>query len=49
MRNNSLRKVLLTSSHLNGSFTSNGKREFVPRDQVSLLLVFYCSLFQPIN
>ena len=26
-------------------FTSNGKREFVPRDQVSPLLVVYCSLF----
>ena len=26
-------------------FTSNGKREFVSRDQVSSLLVIYCSLF----
>ena len=26
------------------TFTSNGKREFVPRDQVSPLLVVYCSL-----
>ena len=26
-------------------FTSNGKREFVPRDQLSSLLVVYCSLF----
>ena len=30
-------------------FTSNGNREFVPRDQVSPLLVVYCSLFQHIN
>ena len=27
------------------TFTSNGKREFVPRDQVYPLLVAYCSLF----
>ena len=26
-----------------------GKREFVPRDQVSSLLVLYCSLFLHIN
>ena len=25
-------------------FTSNGKREFVPRDQLSPLLAVYCSL-----
>ena len=31
------------------TFTSNGKREFVPRDQVSPLLVLYCSLFLHIN
>ena len=30
---------------LSFTFTSNGKREFVPRDQVSPLLVAYCSLF----
>ena len=30
-------------------FTSNGKREFVPRDQVSRLLVVYCQLFLQIN
>ena len=29
--------------------TSNGKREFVPRDQVSSLLVAYCSLFLHLN
>ena len=29
------------------TFRSDGKREFVPRDQVSPLLVVYCSLFQP--
>ena len=28
-------------------FTSNGKHEFVPRDQVSPLLVVYSSLLQP--
>ena len=28
-------------------FTSNGKHEFVPRDQVSTLLVVYSSLLQP--
>ena len=27
------------------TFTSNSKREFVPCDQVSPLLVVYCSLF----
>ena len=27
------------------TFTSSGKREFVPRDQVSPLLVAYCSFF----
>ena len=27
---------------LNITFTSNGKREFVPRDKVSPLLVVYC-------
>ena len=32
------------------TFTSNGKREFVPRDQVSpWLVVYYCSLFLHIN
>ena len=31
------------------TFTSNGKREFVPRDQVSSLLVDYCSLFPHLN
>ena len=30
-------------------FTSNGRREFVPRDQVSSLLVAYCSLFLHLN
>ena len=30
-------------------FTSNGIREFVPRDQVSSLLVAYCSLFLHLN
>ena len=31
------------------TFTSNSKREFVPRDQVSPLLVVYCSLVLLIN
>ena len=31
------------------TFTSNGKRECVPRDQVSSLLVVYCSLFLHLN
>ena len=31
---------------LNIKFTSNSKRKFVPRDQVSPLLDDYCSLFQ---
>ena len=31
------------------TFTSNGKREFVPRDQVSPLLVVHCSLFLDMN
>ena len=30
---------------LNITFTSNGRREFVPRDQVSPLLVVYCLLY----
>ena len=33
----------------NFRFTSNGRREFVPRDQVSHLLVIYCSLFLHIS
>ena len=31
------------------TFTSNVKREFVPRDQLSSLLVIYCSLFLHLN
>ena len=31
----------------NITLTSNGKRDFVPRDQVSSLLVVYCLLFLP--
>ena len=35
---------------LSFTFTSNGKREFVPRDQVSpLILVLFCSLLPRIN
>ena len=37
------------SSRLSFTFTSNGKREFVPRDNGSPLLVVYCSLFLHIN
>jgi len=38
-----------TLERLSLTFTSNGKREVVPRDQVSNLLVVYCSLFLQIN
>ena len=31
------------------TFTSKSKREFVPHDRVSFLLVVYCSLFLHIN
>ena len=41
-QNESLEKLSIT-------FTSNGKRECVPRDQVSSLLVVYCSLFLHLN
>ena len=39
----------LSLERLSITFTSNGKREFVPRDQVSSLLVVYCSLFLHLN
>ena len=39
------RKRMLWLKRLITTFTSNGKREFVPRDQVSSLLAVYCSLF----
>ena len=38
-----------TLERLSIKFTSNSKREFVPRDQLSPLLVVYCSLFLLIN
>ena len=41
----SLGKVRSPLDRLSITFTSNGKREFVPRDQVSSSLVVYCSLF----
>ena len=41
--------LIRLSERLSITFTSNGKREFVPRDQVSPLLVVYCFLFQQIN
>ena len=34
---------LFTLERLSIVFTADGKREFVPRDQVSSLLVVYCS------
>ena len=37
--------AVLGFSKLNVTLTSYGKREFVPRDQVSSLLVVYSSLF----
>ena len=37
--------AVLGFSKLNITLTSYGKREFVPRDQVSSLLVVYSSLF----
>ena len=39
----------LLIERLSITFTSYNKREFVPRDQVSLLLVAYCSLFLHTN
>ena len=41
-QNQSLEKLSIT-------FTSNGKRDCVPREQVSSLLVVYCSLFLHLN
>ena len=38
-----------TTERLSITFTLNGKREFVPRDQVSSSLVVYCSLFLHLN
>ena len=38
-----------STERLSITFTLNGKREFVPRDQVSSLLVVYCSLFPHLN
>ena len=37
--------ILERIKKLSNTFTLNGKREFVPREQVSPLLVVYCSLF----
>ena len=36
---------LLVVERLSITFTSNGKREFVPRDQAFPFIVVYCSLF----
>ena len=38
-----------TIERLSITFTSDGKREFLPRDQVSLLLVVCCLLFLQLN
>ena len=45
----SARLYHMSLERLSITFTSNGKREFVPRDQVSPLLAIYCSLFQHVN
>ena len=37
--------ILVRIKKLSNTFTSNGKRELVTREQVSSLLVVYCSLF----
>ena len=42
-------EILVIIERLSITSTSNGKREFVPRDQVSPFLVAYCSLFLHIN
>ena len=39
-----LGETYLVTERLSIAFAANGKREFVPRDQVSLLLAIYCSL-----
>ena len=39
----------VTIERISIMFTSKCKREFVPRDQVSPLFVFYYLLFQHIN
>ena len=39
----------LLLERLSITFTSNGKGEFVPSDQVSSLLHFDCLLFLPLN
>ena len=41
----SARPYHMSLERLSITFASNGKRKFVPRDQVSSLLVVYCSLF----
>ena len=46
---NFIRSLICIIERLSITFTSNGKREFVPRDQVSPLLVVYCSLLLRIN
>ena len=38
-----------TIERLSITFTSNGKREFLPRDQVSSLIVVCCLLFLQLN
>ena len=41
--------IIIIKEKFSTTFTSNGKGECVPRDQVSSLLVVYCSLTPLIN
>ena len=41
--------IIIIKERFSVTFTSNGKGECVPRDQVSQLLVVYCSLTPLIN
>ena len=43
------REISSIIERLSLTFTSNGKLEFVPRDEVSPLVVVYCSLFLHIH
>jgi len=46
---NQVHRAHLQIERLSITFTSNGKHEFVPRDQVSPSIVVYCSLCLHIN
>ena len=41
--------IIIIKERFSITFTSNGKGECVPRDQVSPLLVVYCSLTPLLN